>query len=258
LALQEIGEEARSAILLDKKAIHDFVDNLYYSQVLAQRARERGIDKREEVIAQINKFTRDLLVKEELSAAFQEAKVPDFEQAAKEHFLANSEDYRGRLRLEVSHIMVRFRAEGNEESLALLKSLKQQIENGEAEFEELVKQYSDDERTVSSGGVIGVIDERIKQKYFYDAASKLENPGEIAGPIVGDFGYHLIRLERRLQAPDIKFADVKGQIVEKLKEGYRKDFINAIYLDIRDDPNVKVDLEAIYSLSTEVPSQNDM
>jgi peptidyl-prolyl cis-trans isomerase D len=105
------------------------------------------------------------------------------------------------------------------------------------DFGELAKQYSQDPGSAQNGGDLGWADRNSFVKPFADALFSMK-PGEIAGPIKTQFGYHIIRLDeiqpgksksleearseleaqvRRDRATD-QFGDIQEQLSTKLAE----------------------------------------
>ena len=88
-------------------------------------------------------------------------------------------------------------ASKNGEVAALERALEvQQKLNEGGDFGLLASQYSDDKQNASSNGYIGVVNRKISfSPAFVKAAFALKSSGDLSGPILSDFGYHIIRLE---------------------------------------------------------------
>ncbi|HET7176043.1 MAG TPA: SurA N-terminal domain-containing protein [Gammaproteobacteria bacterium] len=82
-----------------------------------------------------------------------------------------------------------------------------------ADFAKLAKQYSDDPGSKNQGGDLGKVSRGVMVKPFEEALFGMAKPGDIAGPIRTQFGYHIIQLEG-IDAPAVKsFAEVKAQLL---------------------------------------------
>lgn len=100
------------------------------------------------------------------------------------------------------HILIRLEeSEADEQNtVAQLRDLREQIVSGELTFEEAAKEYSEDKETASKGGDLGWFEfDQFQLKSFKEAVSKL-GVGEISAPVKTDFGYHLVRLDERREA----------------------------------------------------------
>lgn len=93
-----------------------------------------------------------------------------------------------------------------------LATLRGRILKGE-DFGNLAKQYSDDKGSAKKGGELGWAIPGTYVPAFEKALSKLE-PGEISEPFKSQFGWHIIQLEDRKQAP------VKADVLRNRAKGF--------------------------------------
>ncbi len=82
-----------------------------------------------------------------------------------------------------------------EEIISRLKKIKQDILNGE-DFDSQARIYSEDPGSAPNGGLMKNISKGQMVKPFEAAALNLQE-GEISDPVESEFGYHIIKLERR-------------------------------------------------------------
>jgi len=83
-------------------------------------------------------------------------------------------------------------------------------------------------------------------KPFEEAAFSLQE-GEISQPVKTRFGYHLILVEEKIPARTPPFDEVKDQLVKEAKAEARKTIKTDFWLQIRDEPGVQLNEEAIQS-----------
>jgi peptidyl-prolyl cis-trans isomerase SurA len=107
--------------------------------------------------------------------------------------------------VEVSHIMLRAGARDEVKTKNLIFEIHDQLRGG-AKWEELVKQYSEDPGSKDIGGKlrpfgVGVL-ARIPE--FDAVAFSLKTPGEISDPFQTSFGWHVVRLERKIPLPSFE------------------------------------------------------
>lgn len=108
--------------------------------------------------------------------------------------------------VEVSHIMIRL-GEGVDETKVknTIFEVYDQLKGG-APWEELCNQYSEDQNSRNNGGrlrpfgagAMGPVPE------FEQAAFSLQNPGDISDPFKTAFGWHIVRLERKIPVPPLE------------------------------------------------------
>ena len=156
------------------------------------------------------------------------------------------EDIRGE-RIQVRHILVHLvpGEEGEKDVAERLKQMREDIISGKVTFEDMAKQYSDDENSRDLGGKLdwitserGMGDSGIPS--FIIQGKKLKI-GEISEPFNSQYGYHILKLDdykephiisirddRTILEPHIKqkkFIDEYNRIIQKLRE--------ETYIDIR-------------------------
>ncbi len=135
--------------------------------------------------------------------------------------------------LEAAHILLRKKKKN-----VLVPNVKGRIDSihlaltSGANFEELVRQYSEDANTVAKGGNLGIFGISTYEKKFEDAAFALENDGDISMPVETSIGWHIIKrihkpekdtyekARRKLQAQirkDGRYEMAKDQMIEQIK-----------------------------------------
>ena len=117
--------------------------------------------------------------------------------------------------VEVSHIMLRAGTRDEAKAKSLIFEIHGKLRGG-AKWEDLVKQYSEDPGSKDIGGKlrpfgVGAL-ARIPQ--FETVAFSLKNPGEISDPFQTSFGWHVVRLERKIPVPSFEesAASLKSRI----------------------------------------------
>ncbi|MCB2017236.1 MAG: peptidylprolyl isomerase, partial [Hydrogenophaga sp.] len=116
----------------------------------------------------------------------------------------------------VRHILLRTGPQlSQDEAIARLGRYRQQITSGQASFEDLAKQYSQD-GSARQGGDLGWAAPGQFVPEFEQAMDALR-PGEVSAPVVSRFGVHLIRLEERRQAvlSDREQRDLARELVRE-------------------------------------------
>jgi foldase protein PrsA len=112
--------------------------------------------------------------------------------------------------MEVSHILV------DKNSEALAKEIKDKLDKG-GDFKALSDQYSIDDAAKADGGSLGEIKytEPNYDPTFMIAAIGLKE-GEISQPVLTQFGWHIIKIDKKTEYPVLPFDNVKDDIKEEL------------------------------------------
>lgn len=142
-----------------------------------------------------------------------------------------------------SHILLRPSATLSEAAaIAELEGFRRQIQSGEASFEALAKEYSQD-GSAAQGGDLGWSGPGRFVPEFEAALNALA-PGEIGPPLVSRFGVHLIRVTGRrtvqLSAREQREA-VRALLREKkgdeAYESWSRELRARAYVDLREPPS---------------------
>jgi peptidyl-prolyl cis-trans isomerase SurA len=131
----------------------------------------------------------------------------------------NKRPYSGKVK--VSHIMLTDKNGTLDENTIKNKifEIHDQITGG-ADWNELCKKYSDDQRTKDNGGTLPFIGLRqINDEAFENVAFGLQNSGDISDPVRSRFGWHIIRLEEKqgLQS----FEELQEELKQKISKDER-------------------------------------
>lgn len=108
--------------------------------------------------------------------------------------------------VEVSHIMIRT---GNEHDATKARNLIFEIDDqlkGGVNWNDLCRQYSEDPATKNSGGKLRPfgVGAMASVPAFDKAAFSLQNPGDLSDPVQTQYGWHIIRLERKIPLPSFE------------------------------------------------------
>jgi hypothetical protein len=116
--------------------------------------------------------------------------------------------------LVVRHLVVlseRWRPEEHRDSArARAREALERVRAGER-FEAVVAEYSDEPSAAERGGLLQPGREGSWVGEFWDAASSLE-PGQVSDVVETEFGFHVIRLERRDRVP---FEEARDRVLEQ-------------------------------------------
>lgn len=142
------------------------------------------------------------------------------------------------------HILIKLNEIVSEdEAIHRLRSVRERLVNGGADFNEMARQYSED-GTAAKGGDLGWVNPGDTVPPFEKAMNELE-PGEISEPIRSPFGFHLIQvIERRKQDMTKEAARLKARQeirARKSEEAYQ-DWVR----ELRDRAYVELRLEDRY------------
>jgi parvulin-like peptidyl-prolyl isomerase len=139
------------------------------------------------------------------------------EGAIRQHFAEHRRAYD---QAAIAHLVVRDRAVAEE--------LMSQIEEDNADFEALVRQYSTDTTTNQNGGRLGLTN-RLSMSPLIESHVFAASEGATIGPFETKNGFHLIRIERL----------INGQLTESISETIRQDVFESWLDDQVSSANVE-------------------
>ena len=111
------------------------------------------------------------------------------------------------------HILIRVEVTSVDESVVLetLRQIRERVLAGES-FEEMAKEYSQDETTKEMGGDLGWLPpDQLQIEAFKSAIDTLQTD-EITRPFKTQFGYHIVRLEGRREAREVSLEEDWDQV----------------------------------------------
>lgn len=122
---------------------------------------------------------------------------------------------------QAAHILISAAADApkaaQDAAKAKAEQLLQQVKQNPASFAELAKANSQDPGSAVNGGDLGFFGKGQMVKPFEEATFSLKE-GEISGLVKSDFGYHIIKLVAIKAAKVSALADVREEIVSKIRE----------------------------------------
>jgi peptidyl-prolyl cis-trans isomerase D len=105
-------------------------------------------------------------------------------------------DRPGTATISIVSISRRPTAADSAELLTKMKALREEIASGKTKFEDVAKRESDDSSSAAKGGDLGKATRGIYVKEFNDAAFS-QPIGALSQPIKTQFGYHIVRVDKR-------------------------------------------------------------
>lgn len=195
--LATMTADGRSALL--QRAVDD--------RVLAQAARDEGLDARPDL-----RFLVEQATSRVLAAAYADAKLRELtpgREGARAYLESHPDEFRVGARVRAHHLVVA--------TLDHARAARAAIAGGEP-FEGVASAQSQDLTTKSKGGDLGWVPRGVMVQPFEAALFRMK-VGELSEPVRTSFGYHLIRVDEvdpgRVPAFDEIEADVTRAIATK-------------------------------------------
>ena len=167
-------------------------------------------------------ISRGDFVKEYETVAFSlnDGEVSDIIQTQYGYHIIKMIERRGE-KIHTRHILIRVMPSEKDEQQTIdeLKNIRQQALDGK-DFSELALQYSDDENVTKDHGHLGTFEtDKLVIPQFKEVISTLKD-GEISEPFKTDYGYHIVKLDKRSPARTISL-DEDWQKIQEMAQNFK-------------------------------------
>lgn len=171
------------------------------------------------------------------------------------HIVKKLEERPARGEIQVSQIMINTKKSEGEAGAAVAKqrvdSILTALRKG-ASFELMVERFSDDKFSKNTKGMLATFGVGQMVPEFEDAAFNLKKPGDLSDPVRTEYGYHIIRLEKKV--PLRPFDTLKNDLKKRVERDGRIDVARDMYTyKIKQKLNYKDDASALMELINAIP-----
>ncbi|MEK6774817.1 MAG: peptidylprolyl isomerase [Bdellovibrionota bacterium] len=183
--------DVRSKTTVNPPTKKQFLEDLVRFEVGAQEAEKRKMDKDPIVQDRLRQELYKALLEKELGQKVQTLPVSEKEMV---------EWYKKNPEIRLSHILIELKpaatAEQRAEALKRSNEILDEVKKSKRTFEDLVKIYSDDPLSKSTGGDVGWQSRDTIMPNMYEAAVT-GKVGEVKGLLETQFGFHVIKVTGR-------------------------------------------------------------
>jgi peptidyl-prolyl cis-trans isomerase C len=234
-AFSRIPEKNRLQFIRDGGRVDQLIRSLLHRKIVASDAGEAGFDQDPVMAERLVLVAQKELAEAWLKKLVEDAPAADYEALAYEDYLANPETYRSEEAVDVSHILIGTEERCLQDAEVLAGTLRAQLDEDPASFDALVMEYSDDPAKSVNAGRYPEMQRGQMVIAFESAAFALEQDGQIAQPVKTEYGYHIIRLNRRHGNTVPEFDVVKSEAMERVKqkylENYKQNYLRKLFKD---------------------------
>ncbi len=152
------------------------------------------------------------------------SKVTVTDEEIREYYEGNIKEFENPKKVSARHILIKTdkgsKPEVIDEKKKKALEIYEQVAAG-ADFAELAKAHSEDPGSKDKGGDLGEFTQERMVKPFADKAFSM-NAGEISDPVLTDFGWHIIKVEKVTEAFTSSLDESKDKIRKKLTDEQTK------------------------------------
>ncbi|MEO5694473.1 MAG: peptidylprolyl isomerase [Usitatibacter sp.] len=225
-----VPEERRGAFRMSYDRVVSVVDNIYVTRYVAQKAREAGMDKDPAVQARLRQLQDGFLADLYTQKLERESVTVDLEARARELYTVDRDKYMTDEEDGVQQILIGLNCRSNLQARELAYKAYEEAKAGKEDFLALADKYSDQGEKANKGGDIGTGPVKRLVAPVREALAKLK-VGEISEPVESPFGYHVLKLTKRVAPKQKPFVAVKEEILAGERAGIQRkridDLVNA-------------------------------
>lgn len=241
--LLEVAPSNEQKKLIENKArFIGQIEKLYIQKVLAKQAIESGLDKDPINAARLQAVKEKALFVLQLNEVKKSDKR-DYSKLAKLQYKVNKSTFKVDERIDVAHILIASEERSPEQALEKIKDIRTELLAG-ADFSEVADRESEDYSVKRNHGELGAFTRDKIVPEFADAAFKLKK-GELSDPVKTRFGYHLIKLNKKIPAGILTFDEVKEGIIASIKAKNWETDREEFYKKLKKDNEMKIDDKAL-------------
>ena len=194
------------------------IDSLIDTKLAVAQARREGFDEKPEVARRLTRVQDQILQRAFLEERIESRMTEEAMKRAYKKFVA---ELKGGDEIRASHILVETEAQAKE----IIAELA-----GGADFFELAKAKSIGP-SADKGGDLGFFDRDGMVAEFSDAAFALEVDETTQTPVRTQYGWHVIRVIERRKARPPMFAEVEGEVRNKLTRDLGAEIMKSLRAD---------------------------
>ncbi|MCS7149767.1 MAG: peptidylprolyl isomerase [Caldimicrobium sp.] len=211
--------------------------------LLAIGAKGEKLDTQPLVKKKLEEAGKMILAEELLQRELQKLNITEREM--QEFYEKNKDQYKEPEAVKLRHILIFVPQNADnktrEKAFTRAKQIRSQLLKG-AKFEELAKIHSDDTASREKGGDLGTLRRGETMPEFEDKVFNLK-PGEISNPIASPFGYHIVKVEKKIPESLLPYDKAKEQVKEDLKKEKEREILSNLIESLKQKNPPKIYLK---------------
>lgn len=219
--LRNVPKE-QQAYLSNPQVREQYLEQLLALRMFSKQGEEEKLEETEEFKEILESARKDILAQMMIAKLLKGITVTDEE--AKDYYESNKRQFVKGETVRAKHILVKEEEQCND----ILKA----INNGEKVFEDAAKEFS----TCPSGQKGGDLGEFGKGQMVpeFEKAAFAAEIGRVVGPVQTNFGYHLIKVEKKNEASETPFEEVKDSIKGRMLQQKQNDAYTAKVKELKE------------------------
>jgi peptidyl-prolyl cis-trans isomerase C len=188
----------------------------------------------------LESFRSDLTIRNFVQSAFTDTINVTLAEA-RTYFDTHPAEFVSPEAVHARHILMRTSPNPTPDEVAAARqraeAAHKRIQGGE-DFVAVARDASEDETTSANGGDLGFFP-RGQMVAPFDSVAFTLAPGAVSGPVLTQFGWHLIKVEEKQPSGTMDFDRISAQIIQKLQQDRVNDRVMEFLAEQRDEVKIK-------------------
>jgi peptidyl-prolyl cis-trans isomerase C len=223
--------QALQSVAMERKK--DLIEDIAAEHFLLKEAERRGLSREADVKDLIRTAQKKIVIAKLVEKEV-DRKLMVTPDEISQYYDFHKEEFMTPLVFRASHILLK----GEQEAL----SVKAALDQG-ADFEETARQRSSD-TTAGRGGDLGYFQKGQFVAEFEEAVLQMKK-NEVRGPVKTQFGWHIIRLDDRIEPRLREFQYVKSLVQERLTNERRSKLFKELVQKLKGNAKIEYDEQAL-------------
>ena len=213
----------------------DLIEDMAAEHFLLKEAERQGIEKDKDVRALFEMAKKKIVIAKLVEKEVDRRITLNAEEVS-QYYDFHKDEFMTPELFRASHILLKTEEEA--------RAVKTALDQG-ADFEETARQKSID-TTAGRGGDLGYFQKGQFVPEFEEAVLGMKK-GELGGPVKTQFGYHVIRLDDRIEPRLRDFQSVKKMVEERLTNERRSKTFKELVAKLKGNTKIEFDEQALES-----------
>ncbi len=246
-SMLRIPPHQRADTMNSPKRIEELITQILLTRQLADAGVAKGLDK-DPVVKHAMEMSAENVIGAQTIMDFRDKlDVGDVEKLARERYNADPTAFDTPVHVTVHHILIDLNTRSDDEAKALAEKIRTRAAT--EDFEALVMEFSDDPSKAANKGLINDASSNRMDRYFAQSADLLRKPGELSPVTKSQFGYHVIKLDKREESRRRSYDEVRLTLIDNLRNGLTEQKVKE-YVDQLRSESLDANPDAVASLRT--------
>lgn len=232
----KIPPEYRLPFIRDGERVNQLVGNLLRLKLVAADAKAVGFEQTPEAMVLMSQAAEKALAEAWMLQVMDDAPEADYDALAHEWYLAHPDRFQTPEFVDVTHILIGMSSRTRQEAMTLADTLRAQLIEDPSLFDDYVAEYSEDPSKAANQGTFPSMQRGEMVKPFEDAAFALQTEGELSEPIETNYGFHIIRFNKRYPPRLKKYEDVKADAMSDARKNYLEEYRSRYIRQLIEEP----------------------